>query len=599
MRNLPLLGHGVLAALLAVALGGCFHAPNTATADSATTTLPMTAITHATPLATLIKERGIAPLDPAAKLPLLDQAMLALAKSDVAGRYRGVTYDLTQGNALARDWIIETPDLWDRPAASLVAMPIHCTGCDADYRLPLCKRDADCPVAGAHCGRLQSFAARPDLAGKKLCLGQADRVPDRWYRLIVGAQAAVDITQLQPAPDARFLAALRNAITMLARSHRRVVLRVLVGQFPPDEVDAAALLDDLVRDARRVRGSRLTLYVAAMRTCSATPGCSSFSWNHSKILAVDGQRALVGGHNLRSFDYLDADPINDISLALAGPAAEDAHHFADALWGFVCANAATDPDVTARDYRAGAATTGTNCLAQLPLRHPAKPSRSGGVAVLAVGRLGSGITEDFANQSELARDLLFGAARRTIRMAQQDIGFSMEGIPGFPYPTGVTYPESTLERLADFLLAGGDAYIVLSNEGAVGLTGNIYSNDVKLADVAARIRAVAQSRTRLPDADLTALLCQHLHLAPLRFGPDEAWPDGHPLGNHGKFWLVDDHVFYIGSDNIYPADLQEFGYILDDRDAAATLHRRYWDPLWRWSSRAAISGSEAAACVFR
>lgn len=33
--------------------------------------------------------------------------------------------------------------------------------------------------------------------------------------------------------------------------------------------------------------------------------------------------------------------------------------------------------------------------------------------------------------------------------------------------------------------------------------------------------------------------------------------------------------------------------------AAAQLRHDYWDPLWQWSKRAAISGSDATRCVFR
>ena len=102
----------------------------------------------------------------------------------------------------------------------------------------------------------------------------------------------------------------------------------------------------------------------------------------------------------------------------------------------------------------------------------------------------------------------------------------------------------------------------------------------------------------MPDAELDALLCRRLHIAPLRLGPDATWPDKVPIGNHAKFWMVDDRVFYIGSDNLYPVDLQEFGFIVDSRAAAADLRRRYWDPMWRWSSQAAISGAGAPRCVF-
>ncbi len=63
--------------------------------------------------------------------------------------------------------------------------------------------------------------------------------------------------------------------------------------------------------------------------------------------------------------------------------------------------------------------------------------------------------------------------------------------------------------------------------------------------------------------------------------------------------MVDDRYFYLGSDNLYPVDLQEFGYIVDDRAAAATLLRDYWNPLWHWSRAAAISGSDAPSCSLR
>jgi phosphatidylserine/phosphatidylglycerophosphate/cardiolipin synthase-like enzyme len=50
--------------------------------------------------------------------------------------------------------------------------------------------------------------------------------------------------------------------------------------------------------------------------------------------------------------------------------------------------------------------------------------------------------------------------------------------------------------------------------------------------------------------------------------------------NHGKVWIVDDQLFYVGSDNIYPAYLQEFGYIVGDQDATRWFIISYWNKLW-------------------
>ena len=235
-----------LPALLAATLTGCVHLPNTATAQSATDRLATTPVTDATPLTVLANELAIMRLDPRSKISLLEQAMVELGRSDGGGRYRGITYDLTYGNALNRDWLIQTPDIWDLSAATISTFPVECTNCDADFRLPVCGANIDCGKDGAQCGTLKSFEAQANLAGKKLCFGQSDRVIDRWYTLISRAREAVDITLLQPGPDTRFLSALRNAVTMLARSRRAVTVRVLVGQYPPDRVDANALLLSLI-----------------------------------------------------------------------------------------------------------------------------------------------------------------------------------------------------------------------------------------------------------------------------------------------------------------------------------------------------------------
>ena len=36
------------------------------------------------------------------------------------------------------------------------------------------------------------------------------------------------------------------------------------------------------------------------------------------------------------------------------------------------------------------------------------------------------------------------------------------------------------------------------------------------------------------------------------------------MGAHTKFWMVDDAAFYLGSQNLYPNNLAEWGMIIDD-----------------------------------
>ncbi|MBS0539030.1 MAG: hypothetical protein JSR47_09770 [Proteobacteria bacterium] len=555
-------------------------------------------LNDSTPLAALIRAHRIKPPDQASSTPLLTQLMAELEKSDNGGRYRGVTYDLTGGNVLGRDWIVQSPVDWGRRATDLKFYPLDCKDCDRDVLLPRCTTDADC--GGGTCGTI--WPAANSRAARKVCMGHSDALLPRVHDLIAGARRSVDINLLQPAPDTRFLGALSSAFGALARSGRDVSIRVLIGQYPPANVDASDLLEKLTAEAKDVPNARLRISVAAMRSCTSFDDCDSFSWNHSKIITVDGREALVGGHNLWSPDYLIGDPVHDLSMRLTGPAAADASRFADRLWEYVCANARQSKAISLRSVASGQSVPDHRCPpAYQPL---AGPLAKGGVPILSVGRLAAGITDDFANQSDLARDLMLGAAQKTIRIFQQDIGFT--------YARADTlFPESNLERLVTFLRRGeGDVYIVLSDYASVGNSGSTYSNGVTLGTFARHLRQLVQARIENRDPlsrfeirkgpdPVNALLCEHVHLAPFRFGPDDRWPDGQPFATHAKLWMIDDRSFYIGSDNMYPVNLQEFGYIVDDRKAAGELLETYWKPLWEWSSKAAVSGPGVANCIFR
>lgn len=560
------------------------------------------ALDAATPVATVIHDRGIHVPDPTSNAPVLEQLEAELARSDVHHAFAGVTYDLTQGNKLGRDWIVQSPNWWGRRGGDLPFYPLDCTNCEQDVRLPACTSDADCPGGGT-CNEIWPRPGNARNVRRKVCFGHSDALIVRVHDLIASARRRVDINLLEPPPATRFLGAVRDALDSLARTHRAISVRILIGQYPTGEVDVPAFLKALTEGLDGISGSRLSISVSAMRSCVAFEDCDSYSWNHSKILTVDGREALVGGHNLWSDDYLIDNPVHDLSMQVTGPAAASAAHFADALWQYVCANLDKEAAISVASLPAGASSPIHECLPPEPL--PASPqAKSGGMPILGVGRLAAGITKDFANQSELARDLMLGAARHSIRIVQQDLGFNLAR-------ADTLFPDSTFDRLVDFLRhEQGDIYIVLSDLGAVGDSGSSYSNNVTLAQVAQHLRDAVQRRIyardplaryairRGPDP-VNALLCSRVHIAPFRFGPDAAWPGGRPIANHAKFWMVDDRTFYIGSDNMYPVNLQEYGYIVDDTKAAADLIAAYWNPLWEWSRRAAVSGPGVEPCIFR
>jgi hypothetical protein len=574
------MGRTALALFLAPWLAGCGVYP------------PPDAVRALGGLESVEQRFGIKPLNPESKVPLVRQALEEIEKTDLFRYYRGTTYRLTEGNRLPPGWLLQTPNVWGRAAADVPFFPVDCQNCDPDFRLPSCVVDPDCDHG--KCVPLESSVGRPGSPARKFCVGQSDTVVDVFYGLVASAERAVDIAMLQPAADFRFLAALRNATTRLAYSGLPVTVRVIVGDYPPEGFDAAALLRELVRDAGAAPNSRLRLYVGAIRSCNGDARCRALSWNHAKIVAVDGRRAIVGGHNMWTPDYLAEAPVHDVSMEADGPAAEDGHHFADALWDFLCDQQRSALINAWYSYVAGVPGIGLECVSKTNFRGGPQ-SDTGGIPILAVGRLASGIARVFADQSLVARDLMLGAATRTIRMLQQDVAFAVSALGG---AGELSWPESVLDKLA-WLIADkhGDVFLVLSNYGAAGPVGS-YSNKVRIETVAEKIRDVVQRQSGLSEPQLSALLCQRLHLAPLRFGPDPTWPEDRPIGVHAKFWMVDERAFYIGSENLYPAELQEFGYIVEDRSAAAQVRRDYWDQAWKWSQAAAISGDGAPSCIF-
>lgn len=559
------------------------------------------ALTSATPVATVIRDRGLRPPDVEAETPLLEQVRDALARSDPSGAHAGITYDLTHGNRLASDWLVQTPNRWGRAGTDLPFYPLDCPNCERDVRLPLCSTDSDCGGGGT-CETIWPAAGSPRGTQRKVCFGHSDSFLVRLYELIGEARQRVEITLLQPIPDVRFLAALQASLGRIARSGRPVVVRLLIGHYPSAEVDAPAFLKTLTAGLDEIRGARLSVSVAAMRSCTAFEDCDSFSWNHAKIISVDGKEALVGGHNMWSADYLVDKPVHDLSMRVSGPAASSAARFADNLWRYACANDSQKASISIATYVAGQSVPQGACLPTLVV--PEKPRAAGDVPILAVGRLGAGITKDFANHSELARDLMLGAAKDNILIVQQDLGFSMGR-------ADTLFPQSSIDRLIDFLRRRkGEIQIVLTNDGAVGNSGSTYSNDIPLEKVARALRTELLRRferddplwryevRRGPDP-VNAILCERVSLAPFRFGPDAKWPGGRAIANHSKLWMIDDRAFYIGSDNMYPVNLQEFGYIVDDAKAAKELNDSYWKPLWEWSHRAAVSGPGVKDCIFR
>lgn len=453
-------------------------------------------------------------------------------------RDEGTLWAVTNGNLLSGDYLLQMPraEWWGKasiPAPKRCADAAHC---DADFQLATCSSTADC----ASCAPLAAAG------GEKLCLGHSDSVLDEIYGVMTRAQSTLDITSLT-SPRGKYLATMRNALTALDKSGARVQVRFLFGSFPDNEPDLMAIAKDLTRD---VRGRALSVSIGAHRR-------SPTSWNHSKIIAADGREMITGGMNLWDSHYLEADPVHDVSLHLRGPVTVTAQTYVNELWKVACGNGKV------------VGVNSTTC--PKPFQMAASSSAPvGDVRMIPIGRLGSA----FDNPSDKALPAMMDMAKNggQIRIAQQDLG-------SYRFAGGGTFPNDVYDAFTRAARRGVDVTVILSNDNAYGGGGHTpadaYFNGWSLKELWRGL--VDRANQQWPGNE--ANLCKHVHFARMRAAASATWASGMPFANHSKVVIVDDQAHYVGSQNLYEANLAEFGVIIDNQPATQAFLRDYWNHL--------------------
>lgn len=413
--------------------------------------------------------------------------------------------------------------------------------------------------------------------------GAGDFIVQDVIDYISNAEAFVDITSLCQFPDLQFQQAIMKSLEALADSGRLVKVRILVGWFTPADVMSgyptqSEYITELIQPLIGKAGN-LEIYVAAQQT-------NLLSWNHSKILAVDGKYCLLGGENMWTNDYLVNEPVHDLNVKLAGSTVYYMHKFIDSIWESV--DGYIEPWWKSVYWKSGMDTYETGCLPDCGLPAPLtlQPER-GDVAVLGAGRYG-----DLGSYGQPADDALayiLNMATRSIYIAQEDLLAAAD------------YWKPAMAAIAKAIMNNVDVYIVLSNDHGKSGSGNTYSEST-VAITAYMIFGYTYlsdffTSSGMSWDDLQKLVCDKLHLTTLRFGPDNNWPNGYEFAQHAKFVMVDEAVFYVGSENLYPSNLIEYGVLLDDPAAIQAILTNYWQPLWKWSSKVAVSGSGAPSCI--
>lgn len=487
---------------------------------------------------------------------------------------KGKTWSVSQDGKLAGDFVVQVPPraTWGQATLSVAdRCDASDLNCEPDFGLPICKQESDCGGHG-HCTALQATVAHRNGAPKKVCAGHSDELLDQIWSTMTATKTVLDITSLSP-PDGRFEAAVRNALTYMSEAPSPPRVRMLFGDFPGGNIWTDKTLASLTRDV--AASSKLDVSVGTWRS-------GTTSWNHAKIIARDGELALVGGTNMWDVHYLGNDPVHDLWIQVEGGPAADAQRFADELWKVVCEERATINSLAARPWQRCPAAFGNTRGGFLS---------GGNASVISMGRLGA----VGAHPSDVGLVTMIRAAKTSIHISQQDLGPI--------HRAGVElgeWPDAIITALAGAMTHGVDVNLVLSNTGAVPgdvsaieAVFNTYDNGWTPQEVAAKFVDATRTYLRVARSndDPVAVVCSHLKLMRLRSSGAEAWSDGKTLANHGKVVVVDERAFYVGSQNLYVADLGEFGYLVDDEAATRTFLSSYVANVEKYSTRTAISGA--------
>jgi len=610
----------------------------------------------------------------ASQMSYIAQAAIKSMQQNVPGE-RGITWQAVDDFQVGRDWFLNTPRI--SPLGKLNSWFVSGQSCNVsrgkqpcnvDFGMYECRNDDDCVVNGGRigfCKPLQSTVTVPGSGPKQLCMGGADMLVDDYYDVIIQAQHHVDITSLSspdqvgspgyfPGKGAKFLAAIRNAITFLANSKRAVTVRMLFGSIPLTGEIPSQLLKAVTRDVQHMRDCTVSVYAGTYRTKPPTsfPNPGSTSWNHGKIVAVDGYHLIYGGINFYTHDYLLKDPVFDISIRAYGNIALTAHEYADNLWKVVttqenskwgtilCPPCAAVKQmaklhVSTTDYSTftgGKQTDYSHWSFSWPnpppspkekrqrRTHGLRPPR--GANALALSRMG-GLpflpeVGNGRNSADFAFEGMFGSAKKVIKIAQQDVGPVIQGGKVTSLMM-LGWPDHYIDALIKSMVGGADVYILVSNPMAYGGGDD---DEQPLANLGARLleasaktgseeggiygygwygfEAVDEFFRRLDNHPVTRkkskdqkvkFICDRLNFAYQRVNSlERQWPDNQTIGVHAKFFSIDDQAFYVGSQNFYNAPLAEYGVLIDDADLTGELLKHWWDPIWGTSAVGAITG---------
>ena len=133
---------------------------------------------------------------------------------------------------------------------------------------------------------------------------------------------------------------------------------------------------------------------------------------------------------------------------------------------------------------------------------------------------------------------------------------------------GSWFIQPLIDNFAEFLHKNTNATLEIILSAPTG-GAHGYGHGVALRTILNLLSQRMNAQFRTSKHDALKILNDRVFLKTLAFSEGrEAWRDGKKKDNHAKFWILDDKICYVGSDNCYPyvkpigqAALQEFGVI--------------------------------------
>lgn len=428
----------------------------------------------------------------------------------------------------------------------------------------------------------------------------------------------IDILHLaNDKSDDAFQSQLTDVIIKIAGvATNKVIIRYLegnVGGTPPEK--SFTFIDGLKAKYQGKSLTNVTVYAATFNYPWTNNNNYQYtlpgSWNHAKIFAIDGITCFTGGQNYWD-DYLPpSNPPYDISMRVNGDAVKLGHLYANFLWDYVA-----HPTTASTSHKAltlGAKDYDTSLPVPFSSQSFPTPTQPEQVPILAVGNLGIWGEEGRFIAEELAYSLA------TEQLSPKNTYPELMNAKNPP----LWYPFSKFDSAqSKAMQASTTARHLLLQQ--VQQNGHLRISQQKIADtdlvtttnivlwpgefLEAIVAAMADKK-----AKVDILLSHHMDSYSDGYSDDMG---GQALGgvfvdmvakkmgtsvkeavlyvrnylsikqipvgsyNHAKVWIVDDSVFCVGSDNIYPAYLQEFSYIVGSTEKTQAFIQNYWNYIW-------------------